>query len=174
MERREELSSLAPDLSSDGAAASAGEPAVDFGPLTELAGFMLRLAQLQVFEAFYAEFGERGIRPGQISILIAIKENPGVRQGALAKALSIKRSNMAKIVRLLASDGLIRRRVPASDRRSVELSLTPAGRALVERALPDIQVNDRVATAVLNGSERKTLMRLLCKLTGIDVSEARA
>ena len=173
MERREELSSLSADLSSDGIAAG-GALSVDFGALTELAGFMLRLAQLRVFEAFYAEFAGRGITPGQIGILVAIRENPGIRQGTLARALSIKRSNMAKIVRLLASDGLIRRRVPASDRRSVELSLTSAGRALVERALPDIHMNDRAATAMLSGSERRTLMRLLRKVTGTDVLEARA
>jgi DNA-binding MarR family transcriptional regulator len=173
MERREELSSLSVNFSPERAVAG-GELGVDFGPLTELAGFMLRLAQLRVFEAFYAEFAGRGVTPGQIGILVAILENPGIRQGTLARALSIKRSNMAKIVRLLAGDGLICKRVPASDRRSVELSLTPAGRVLVERALPDIHVNDRVATAMLSGNERKTLMRLLRKLTGTDLSEARA
>ncbi len=174
MDRREPAAHFAnePGLERSGPA-DAAEPAVAFGPLTELAGFMLRLAQLQVFEAFFAEFDARGIRPGQISILIAIGENPGVRQGALANALSIKRSNMAKIVRLLVSNGLIRRRVPASDRRAVELHLTQAGRALVERALPDIRANDRLATAVLSSGERKALMRILRKLAGTGLEEAR-
>jgi DNA-binding MarR family transcriptional regulator len=134
---------------------------------------MLRLAQLRIFEVFFAEFGERGIRPGQISILTAIGANPGVRQGALARALSIKRSNMAKIVALLESEGLIRRRVPQSDRRSVELHLTTTGQGLVDRALPDIRVNDRAATAMLTERERATLMRLLHKIAGTPVG-ARA
>lgn len=157
-----------------GNGAAGGEPAVDFGPMTELAGFMLRLAQLQVFEAFFAEFGHRNIRPGQISILVAIGENDGIRQGTLARALRIKRSNMAKIVRLLVGEGLIRRRVPASDKRAVELSLTPAGRTFVDRTLPDLCVNDRAATGRLTASDYATLVRLLRKLTGTDLTEARS
>jgi DNA-binding MarR family transcriptional regulator len=153
--------------------ADGAEPALALAPLTELAGFMLRLAQLRAFEAFFAEFGRRGIRPGQISILTAIGANPGVRQGALAKALSIKRSNMAKIVGLLESEGLIRRRVPRSDRRSVELYLSAAGQDFVDGALPDIHVNDREATAMLTERERTTLMRLLHKMTGMPAA-ARA
>jgi DNA-binding MarR family transcriptional regulator len=156
------------------AAANSDEPEVDFGPLTELAGFMLRLAQLRVFEAFYAEFGRRGIRPGQIGILVAIRENPGIRQGALARALSIKRSNMAKTVRLLEGNGLIRRRVPTSDRRAVELTLTQAGRAFVNGALPEIRANDRAATTMLSRSEVEALIGILCKLTGTGLSQARA
>ena len=155
-------------------AAGSDEPAVDFGPLAELAGFMLRLAQLRVFEAFYAEFGQRDIRPGQIGILLAIRANSGIRQGALARVLSIKRSNMAKIVRRLEAKGLIRRRVPASDRRSIELHLTPAGSAFVDAVLPDIRANDRAATAVLSASEREILIRVLSKLAGTASPEARA
>jgi DNA-binding MarR family transcriptional regulator len=174
MERREPAH-FARDSGPDGVeSVERAEPAVALGPLTELFGFMLRLAQLQVFGVFFSEFGERGIRPGQISILIAIGANPGVRQGALANALSIKRSNMAKIVRLLEKERLIARRVPASDRRSVELRLTSAGQAFVEAALPDIRVNDRVATAMLSGSERKALMGILHKLTGIGDAGAHA
>ncbi len=86
------------------------EQTVDLGPLGELTAFMVRLAQVQLYEAFFAEFGQRNIRPGQISILIAIGRNPGVRQGVLADALKIKWSNMAKIIRVLDEDGLIERR----------------------------------------------------------------
>ncbi len=137
---------------------------VAFGPLTGLAGFMLRLAQLQLFESFFHDFGERGITPGQMGILIAIGENPGVRQGVLADALHIKWSNMAKIVRLFEGQGLIERRVPASDRRAVELSLTDKGRATVDATVPQLTVSDRAATTTLTARERDTLLRLLAKL----------
>ncbi len=173
MERRAE-SALLDGPAFEGGTADVAEPPVDFGPLAEVAGFMLRLAQLQVFEAFFADFAGRDIRPGQIGILIAIGENPGIRQGALARALRIKRSNMAKIVRLLVSEGLIRRSVPSNDRRSVELSLTPAARTFVARALPDIHASDQRATANLTGSERAALMRLLRKMTGAQPAEAEA
>ena len=142
--------------------AMAGE--VDFGPLTGLAGFMLRLAQLHLFESFFHDFGARGITPGQISILIAVSRNPGVRQGVLADALRIKWSNMAKIVRLLEGQGLIERQVPASDRRAVELHLTEKGRIAVDETVPQLAVSDSAATTALSARERDTLLRLLAKL----------
>jgi DNA-binding MarR family transcriptional regulator len=157
----------ADDDAGPGAAGSAeAAPQVAFGPLSDLAGFMLRLTQVQVYEAFFAAFDARDVRPGRIGILVAVAHNPGIRQGVLADALHIKWSNMAKTVRLLESDGLIERRVPASDRRAVELRLTRTGRNLVRRVLPAIQANDRAATAVLSESEREMLMRLLHKLAG--------
>ncbi len=147
------------------ALAPAAQPAeVAFGPLTGLAGFMLRLAQLRLFESFFRDFAERGITPGQIGILVAIGENPGVRQGVLADALHIKWSNMAKIVRLFEDAGLIERRVPASDRRAVELRLTETGRATVAATVPQLTVSDRAATTALSARERDTLLRLLAKL----------
>jgi len=137
---------------------------VEFGALAGLAGFMLRLAQLQLFEAFFRDFGARRITPGQIGILVAVGRNPAVRQGVLADALRIKWSNMAKIIRALEQDGLIERRVPKSDRRAVELHLTAKGEALVGNIAPQLTVSDRAATTALTASERATLLRLLAKL----------
>ena len=137
---------------------------VAFGPLAGLAGFMLRLAQLQLFESFFRDFGERGITPGQMGILIALGENPGVRQGVLADALHIKWSNMAKIVRLFEDQGLIERRVPARDRRAVELRLTDKGRAAVAETVPQLAVSDSAALGMLTARERDSLLRLLAKL----------
>ncbi len=137
---------------------------VDFGSLTGLAGFMLRLAQLHLFESFFRDFGARGITPGQIGILVAIGRNPGVRQGVLADALRIKWSNMAKIVRLFEGQGLVERQVPQNDRRAVELHLTDKGRAAVDETVPQLTVSDQAATTALTARERDTLLRLLAKL----------
>jgi DNA-binding MarR family transcriptional regulator len=138
--------------------------AVDFGPLVNLAGFMLRLAQIRLFESFFRDFGARDLTPGQIGILVAVGRTPGVRQGVLAAALRIKRSNMAKIVSLLVRKGLLKRDVPESDRRAMELRLTQAGQALVNGIVPELAASDRAATANLNDRELGTLMRLLDRL----------
>ena len=85
---------------------------VELGPLKGFAGFMLRIAQIRFYEAYFDEFEDEGITPGAIGILAAIMLNPGVRQGVLADALRIKRSNMAKIVRSLDRQGLIETLTP--------------------------------------------------------------
>jgi DNA-binding MarR family transcriptional regulator len=138
---------------------------VNLGVLDNLAGFMLRVAQLQVFEAFYRDLAADGATPGQIGILVAVQSNPGIRQGVLADALHIKWSNMAKTIRFFERDGLIERNVPASDRRTVELRLAPKGSALLRRVLPKAMASDANALAPLTSRERTTLLRLLAKLT---------
>ena len=143
-----------------------GRDDVDLGASAELAGFMLRMSQLKLFESFFAHLGDEGVRPGEITILMAIGRNPGIRQGVLADALKIKWSNMAKIVRQLEDAGLLTRAVPPSDRRAVELFLTDKGRALSERLLPRLFASDRAAMANLSDSECRTLLALLHKLVG--------
>ena len=149
-----------------------GRLMVDFGRLAGLTGFMLRLAQVQLFESFFRDFGPRDITPGQIGILVSVGLNPGVRQGVLAEALRIKRSNMAKIVRLLERNGMIERRVPSRDRRAVELRLTGKGHALVERSLPELADRDRAATGMLSQRERATLLKLLARIAGYEPAVA--
>jgi DNA-binding MarR family transcriptional regulator len=48
----------------------------------------------------------------------------------------------------------------------VELRLTRKGRALVERMVPEIQVSDRAASAMLSERERATLLKLLARMAG--------
>jgi len=139
---------------------------IDFGPAAGFAGFMARMAQVQIYEAFYRDFHDRKITTGQIGILIAVGRNPGIRQGALAEALRIKRSNMAKVVRVLEHDGMLEKRTQARDQRALELRLTRKGRAIVERMVPEIAVSDRAATAMLSERERATLLTLLARIVG--------
>jgi DNA-binding MarR family transcriptional regulator len=148
---------------------AAGETAVDFGPLADMVGFMVRLAQLRLFESFFDALGGEGVTPGQVGILVALGRNPGIRQGVLADALSIKWSNMAKIIRLLEADGLIRRSVPETDRRAVELHLTAKGAAAIERLLPKAMASDLGAAPDLTARERATLLKLLAKIASAPV-----
>jgi DNA-binding MarR family transcriptional regulator len=140
--------------------------AIDFGPMEHDVGFLLRLAQIEAFRRFYLRFGNRDLRPGEYSTLIAIGLNPGLRQGVLANALMIKRSNMAKMIGSLTRRGLVRRRVPAGDKRAVELYPTAKCRALVGKLMPEVTEHDRHATSMLAPGEREVLAGLLRKMIG--------
>jgi DNA-binding MarR family transcriptional regulator len=139
---------------------------VDFGPMEQQLGFLLRLAQIEDFKAFYRRFGQLELRPGEYSTLIAIGINPGIRQGVLASALMIKRSNMAKMIGALAGKGLVRRQVPDDDKRAFELHPTPKSRALVRKIMPDIIDHDRGAHRRLDAGERELLIGLLRRMIG--------
>lgn len=140
------------------------EEAVDLGEMTDSLGFMLRLAQLRLFERFFQGFAEAGVRPGEFTVLWVIALNPGVRQGALARVLTIKPAHMTKLVQRLVSDGLVRRHIPPQDRRSVELTLTGAGRDYLDRHRATfLRVHDAERDG-LTEAEGAELLRLLAKL----------
>jgi len=105
---------------------------VRLGRLAHDLGFLLRLAQVKVYERYFQQCGEHRIKPGEFSVLWAISHNPGIRQAVLCQRLIIKRSHMTKLVRLLEDRGLVSRRVPDDDRRGVELTLTAGGQAVVD------------------------------------------
>jgi len=139
---------------------------IDFAEQDRLIGFALCLAQLQTNEHFFAVFKADSIRPGELSVLAAIGNNPGIRQGALARALKIKWPSMAKIVRAFVDKGMVVRQVPEDDRRAVELRLSAKGQEFVARQLPKLAAVDQLLTGRLSSQEQDQLLRLLHKLLG--------
>src|SRR5689334_17219040 len=112
---------------------AARAPAVDIGALTCLIGYMLRRAQIAVFQDVFRAFAEVGIRPAQFSVLTVLAHNPGRTQSQVAAALGIKRTNFVALIDSLERRGLAERRPAPDDRRSHALHLTEAGKRTVRR-----------------------------------------
>lgn len=146
---------------------------VRLGPLRESLGFLLRLAQLSAFRDFFEDLGPLGVRPGELSVLLLIGENPGIRQGVLARRLMIKRAHMTKMVRSLENAGLVRRTVPASDRRSAELWLTERGRLRVAELREPFLAHERRPAPGLTRAEEAQLRELLRRYLGLAAEEGR-
>src|SRR5436853_1820743 len=83
---------------------------VDLGPLPGLIGYMLRRAQIAVFQEIFRSFGEVNIRPAQFSVLTVIAHNPGLTQSQVSAALGIKRTNFVALLDSLEERGLAERR----------------------------------------------------------------
>jgi DNA-binding MarR family transcriptional regulator len=143
------------------------EREVDLGPLGGSVGFLLRLAQLSSFEAFRERLDEVGLHPGAFSVLMLIAGNPGVRQGAIAERLMIKRAHMTRLVRALEEEGLLLRLIPDHDRRSVELTLTEAGRVYLGEYAPEVVASEKAVGRALSEAETAELVRLLRKFLGL-------
>ena len=137
------------------------------GPMSDNLGLLLRLAQLHAFKTFFAALGDTGMAPGELSALVLIREHPGIRQGVLARTLDIKRAHMAKMVARLEGEGLIRRSVPADDRRAMELTLSDAGAVRVAEVAPRLFAHEARSAENLTAGETRTLKRLLRKHLGV-------
>lgn len=149
------------------AAATAREAralAVDVGPLAGMVGYVLRRAQLAVFDDVIAHFAELDIRPAQYSVLVLLGYSPGLKQSDVAAALGIQRANFVVLFDGLERRGLARRVSAPNDRRSYALYLTEAGEELLARAN---QLESRIEMrldAKLGPGGREQLLALLGRL----------
>lgn len=143
------------------------EADITYGRLADSLGFLLRLAQLRSFSDFYKTFEGEDVRPGEISVLVMLRDNPGIRQGLLARALMIKRAHMTKMVRQMETDGLITRTVPEDDKRAMDLHLTTAGAGRVRALMSAFDDHESRDGQGLNHEEVAELKRLLRKALGL-------
>ncbi len=137
---------------------------IDIGALDDSVGYLLRRAQVLVFQRFFELFGEVDIRPGQYSVLTVIERNPGLRQTQVGEALGIKKANLVAMIDDLERRDLARRLPAANDRRSHALHLTPKGSALMARLH---QLNARLDQSLsqsLGIDDRQRLCRTLRRL----------
>ncbi len=139
---------------------------INHGVLTELVGYGLRRAQAAVFSHFLGSVGKLGVSPGQFGVLVLIKENRGLSQSALAKALGIERSTMVAVIDRLESQNLVQRVTSETDRRSYALALTPQGAEILARVTPKVRAHERHIAARLSAREKAMLMEMLERVAG--------
>lgn len=136
---------------------------VGLGALPDFVGYMLRRAQIAVFDDFMRHSKAIDLRPGQFSTLLIVEANPGAKQSDVAAALGIQGTNFVALINQLEKRGLVERR--ALDRRSYGLHLTADGRALLKQALKQQEAQETSYEAILGEGGRRTLLDLLARLT---------
>jgi DNA-binding MarR family transcriptional regulator len=134
---------------------------LDLDPLPELIGYVLRRAQIAVFQDFFRSFAPYNIRPAQFAVLNVIERNPGLTQSQVAGALGIKRTNFVGMLDELETRGLAERRQTTRDRRSYALYLTDEGLALMRRLKPVLKGHESRLIARLGEDGRDRLIALL-------------
>ncbi len=137
---------------------------INLGALPTMLGYLLRRAQLAVFQDFYRACGEHDIRPAQYSVLTVLRHNPGLQQSRVADGLAIKRANFVALWATLETRGLVRRDRVASDRRAFALSLTATGEALLDQLDKLVAESDAAFVARIGARNRQQLLDWLTEL----------
>lgn len=146
---------------------SAKPSEIDLGPLGESVGYLVRRAQVAVFQRFFEMFAAAGVRPAQYSALTVIERNPGLSQTRLADALGIKKTNLVVLIDGLEKRGLARRRPTERDRRFYALFLTSKGNALMTRLHRlDAALNRRLVQAA-GENDRRRLCEALRRIAAL-------
>lgn len=87
-----------------------------------------------------------------------------IEMGAIADSQSVGRSTITSTVGLLEKRGLCTREHLNGNRRSVVVTLTPAGIALIERVFPEFNRHEKAFVSALTDDEAETLTVLLRKI----------
>lgn len=139
-------------------------PPLDYGPLGGWLGFHLRMAQTASFQAFARETQEFDVRPGRFAILMLIGKNPGLSQTALSRANGRDKSTLTPALADLKRRGMVVRKRIASDRRSYQLFLTPAGEAMLAKLTKCAEVHERNLERVVGKRNREQFLAVLRRL----------
>nr|WP_240979705.1 MarR family winged helix-turn-helix transcriptional regulator [Streptomyces sp. HNM0574] len=125
---------------------------------------LLKLGQV-VFRLSEAELVDEGLRVRHYSILQALADNGAMSQLALGAFLRIDPATMVSSLDDLERAGLAARERDPQDRRRYVVDATAAGREALSRVNGTLDELDGRALADLTPAERKTLHRLLTKLS---------
>jgi DNA-binding MarR family transcriptional regulator len=123
------------------------------GPLADMVGFHLRLAQEASFRAFAQRVGARNLKPRRFAMLMVIDRNPGLTQTALGRASGRDKSTLTPALDDLEHRGLIERRRSPKDRRVYALHLTAAGRSLLRELTRHAAAHDRQLDRILGAAK---------------------
>jgi len=142
------------------------DAALQMGELSELLGYVLKRAQLKVFEDFLRCVEPLRLTPAQFSVLILLEKNPGRNQTEIANTLGILRPNFVAMLDGLESRDLCTRMRSTNDRRSHILVLTDKGRAVLQRAKKLVaSKHEARLNEVLGPSNRAALLSMLSKIS---------
>lgn len=108
--------------------------------------------------------GTFGITRREWRILALLAQGDGLLSSELAGRAQLDRARTSRAVTALAAKQLVSRNPRPGDRRSVMLSLTPAGRALFDALFPQVAAINRSLLGALDDAELKRLDTALATL----------
>jgi DNA-binding MarR family transcriptional regulator len=128
----------------------------------------------RAFERFTRRFkvaeaaaaADNALNPLDAQTLVFVGDNPGCVMGDAARYLTVAPTTMSSAVDRLVRKGLIERRRPDDDRRSVSLTATAKGRQAVEDHVAAYREACHAMLRALDSRERSELIRLSEKIAG--------
>ncbi len=141
--------------------------ALDLGPLDSHMGYLLRRAQLAVFADILPSLAEHDVSPADYAVLTVIDRNPGAGQSQVAETLGIQKTNFVPLIRRMEARGLVLRTPSARDRRSVALTLTDEGSALLGRLHAAAQAHIDRVRGHLGAAQYDALLEPLQRLASV-------
>jgi DNA-binding MarR family transcriptional regulator len=127
-------------------------------------GYLLRRAHQRATAVFQATIGDPDITPTQYTSLVKLHELGELSQNHLGRLVGMDKATAQGVVRRLRQRELVAARADKNDARLRLLSLTPAGRTLVEMLMANGPKVSAETMKPLSPEDRAQLLALLGKL----------
>ena len=141
-------------------------PNINLGGLDQLTGYVVRRAQVWIFQDFKRALQDLDVTPAQFSVMKVVAANPGIAQARVAEALGIERARLVQMLDRLETPGFVVRTPSSTDRRSHALQLTENGGRLLAQLEARITAHERNVVERLGVKGKSDLLRLLGPFLG--------
>ena len=108
--------------------------------------------------------GGYGITRREWSVVAQLYENGSLPPSALAERMHRDRARTSRTLTALVAKRLVLRTIPANDRRSALVGLAPAGRAVYEALMPQVQAINSQILSVLQPEQAAEFDEALARL----------
>jgi DNA-binding MarR family transcriptional regulator len=118
----------------------------------------LRMANRVITKVYDDALRPLGLKVTQMSMLVVAEDRGFIRQSEVGADLQLDDSTLSRNLELMRAKGWLEE-VPADDARVHSYRLTPAGRALLDRAIPAWKGAQREAQRLLGDAGVQALRR---------------
>lgn len=136
---------------------------------SDMTGHLIRRLHQHAAHVFQVRTKEAGLdlTPVQFAAMDAIATTPGIDQASIAAQIAYDRATIGGVIDRLEQKGWIKRTISNRDRRAREVTLTPIGRDILERAIPVVSALQADILPGLSNDEASHLRDLIERTTKI-------
>ena len=134
---------------------------------SDMTGHLIRRLHQHAAHVFQTRIKEAGLdlTPVQFAAMDAVATTPGIDQASIAAQIAYDRATIGGVIDRLEQKGWITREISARDRRAREVTLTPAGQDILDRAIPVVIALQAEILPGLSADETSHLRDLIEKST---------
>lgn len=129
--------------------------------LDDFLPYRLSVAANAVSQVIAQAYAAAGLKTNEWRLLAVLAEGGRLSQQGLVGRTRMDKVSVSRAAQSLEAKGLVRRTPDPKDARSLVLSLSPAGRGLYRRLLPEVQHLEEVLLQGLKAGEIERLHAIL-------------
>jgi len=130
----------------------------------ETIGFLLWDANRAICREFSGRIAKHGITLGLWPFLRALWERDGISQRELSERVRMKGPTTVAALNKLEAKGLVQRRSDARDARKVNVFLTPAGRSVYRKVIPEVEAVNLQGLSNLSREEQAVFKNMIRRI----------